>query len=200
MKFQYAGPKPLISAHGIEFDHNKEDKYVYLSIVAELIEALDHEYVDNRRYTYLAVAEPLDTDKVFSLILSKDPSLKSEIEERKKIAENEIADELERARTNRVINEEEREVLLRNIELLRNYQINRAINKTVYYCGINIIAAEIKKEHVDFIQAPMFPKFFHVFHSIQGVLNKLHPPVDSKLEIREHEGELKVILEFNFNR
>ena len=85
--------------------------------------------------------------------------------------------------------------MIRNIKLLHNYQINRGINKTVYYAGINIIADEIKNDHIDYINAPMFPKFLHVFHSIQGALSKLHPPVDSNIDIHEHDGHLHVRLE-----
>lgn len=195
MPLQYAGPKPLISAHGITFDLNKEDKFAYLSVVAELIQALDHNYQSDERYTYLTMADPLKTDTIFNLIKSKDSTLLSQIEERRLITENEIADELSRAHENKVLCEEERDVLVRNIELLRNYQISRSINKTVYYSGINVIANEIKQGHIDYVTAPMFPKFFHVFHSVQGALSKLHPPVDSTIEIREHEGHLQVRLD-----
>ncbi|OHD84821.1 MAG: hypothetical protein A3D90_01005, partial [Sulfuricurvum sp. RIFCSPHIGHO2_02_FULL_43_9] len=150
MDLKYAGPKPLISAHGITFDLNKEDKFAYLSIVAELIQALDHNYQADERYTYLAKAEPLKADIIFDLIKSKDPALLSQIEERRLIAENDISDELVRAHENKTLCEEECNVLICNIELLRTYQINRAINKTLYYAGINVIAEEIKKGHIDY--------------------------------------------------
>ncbi|AFV97764.1 MULTISPECIES: hypothetical protein [unclassified Sulfuricurvum] len=195
MDLKYAGPKPLISAHGITFDLNKEDKFAYLSIVAELIQALDHNYQADERYTYLAKAEPLKADIIFDLIKSKDPALLSQIEERRLIAENDISDELVRAHENKTLCEEECNVLICNIELLRTYQINRAINKTLYYAGINVIAEEIKKGHIDYINTPMFPKFLHVLHSVQGALSKLHPPIDSNIDIREHEGHLQVRLE-----
>jgi len=195
MPLKYAGPKPLISAHGITFDQNKEDKFAYLSIVAELIQALDHNYQADERYTYLAKAEPLRSETILELIRSKDAALLSEIEERRSLVENEISDELKRARENKTLCQEECEVLVRNIELLRDYQINRGINKTVYYAGINVIADEIKKGHIDYINAPMFPKFLHVFHSVQGALSKLHPPVDSNIDIREHDAHLQIRLE-----
>jgi hypothetical protein len=194
MDLKYAGPKPLISAHGITFDQNKEDKFAYLSIVAELIQALDHNYQADERYTYLAQAEPLKAEIIFELINSKDSTLVSKIDERRLISENEISSELERAHENKVLCEEERNVLVRNIELLRTYQINRSINKTVYYAGINIIADEIKQGHIDYIRAPMFQKFLHVFHSVQGALNKMHPPIDSTIDIEEHGGHLQVHL------
>lgn len=33
---KYVGPKPHILHTGIDFDNNKEDKYIYLPIVVEL--------------------------------------------------------------------------------------------------------------------------------------------------------------------
>ncbi len=200
MPLKYAGPKPLISAHGVEFDLNKEDKFIYLSIVAELIQALNHEYVEDKRYTYLASNKPLDCDLVFDLIRQNDPLLDQEVKDRQKIAEQEIEEELERAHSNKVLCEEEKEVLVKNIELLRNYRILRSINKTVYYSGITSLANIIQKGHIDRIIAPMFPKFQHVFHSIQGALVKLHPAIDSAIDIYEHEGHLSVELEILFKK
>ncbi|MFA6144181.1 MAG: hypothetical protein WCW84_01445 [Sulfurimonas sp.] len=194
MPLKYAGPKPFISAHGITFDFNKEDKFIYLSIVAELIQALDHDYIQNKRYTYLSTAKPLDVESIFKLIADKEENLLSEIEERRIIAEKEIADELQRARENRLLGEEEHEVLLRNIELLHDYQVTRALNKTLYYSGIDAIAHEIKKGHIDAISAPMFPKFLHVFHSIEGKMHLLFPQIDTKLDIFEANGHLTIQL------
>ncbi len=198
MLLKYVGPKPLISAHGVSFDLNKEDKFIYLSIVAELIQALDHDYQSDQRYTYLAMAKPLNADKIYEIIADKDDNLLTEIKERQSVAEAEFQDELQRAHENKVLCEEEREVLIRNIELLHSYQINRSVNKTVYYAGINAIANEIKQGHIDYINAPMFPKFLHVFHSIQGALTKMHPPIDSSIDIHEHEGHLNVRLNIAF--
>lgn len=194
MPLKYAGPKPFISAHGITFDFNKEDKFIYLSIVAELIQALDHDYVENKRYTYLSTAKPLDTESIFKIIASKEEDLLTQIDGRRSIAEKEIEHELKRARENRLLGEEEHEVLLRNIELLRDYQITRAVNKTLYYCGIDAIAHEIKKGHIDSISAPMFPKFLHVFHSIEGTIHLLFPQIDTKLDIFEANGHLTIQL------
>jgi hypothetical protein len=194
MPLKYAGPKPLISAHGITFDFNKEDKFIYLSIVAELIQALDHDYIEDKRYTYLATAKPLDAESIFKLIANKEENLNTKIDERRIVTENEIENELKRARGNRLLGEEERDVLIRNIQLLHDYQINRALNKTLYYCGIDAIAHEIKKGHIDSISAPMFPKFLHVFHSIEGTLHILIPQIDTKLDIFETNGHLTIQL------
>jgi len=198
MALKYAGPKPLISAHGVSFDLNKEDKFVYLSIVAELIQALNHEYEGGKRYTYLASNKPMDTDRIIDLIRQNDPQLDQEISERQKIVEAEIEEELKHAHANKILCEEEKEVLVKNIQLMRNYLINRSVNKTVYYSGITSLAHIIQKGHIDTIFAPMFPKFQHVLHSIQGALFKLHPAIDSNIDIYEEDGHLNIRLDILF--
>lgn len=194
MTLKYVGPKPLISASGVEFDHNKEDKFVYLSIVAELIRALDHEYIEDKRYTYITGQKPLDADTIFSIIRTYNSELDQEIADRQKHIEIEIASELERARNHRILCDEECQVLVKNIELLRPYRIQRALNKAVYYSGIDILAHIIQKGHIDHITAPMYSIFSHVFHSIEGALKKLHPPIDSTIDIYEENGHLSVQL------
>lgn len=194
MTIKYVGPRPLISVSGIDFDHKKEDKYIYLSIVAELIQALDHEYVKDQHYVAMTGKKPLDPATILSLIRSYDSELDEAIAERNALSETEIDDELTRAHENRLINDEERHVLIKNIELMRPYRIQRSINKTVYYSGIATLAHIIKKGHIDYITAPMFPIFMHVFHSIQGVLGKFHPPLDSEIDIFEENSHLSVRL------
>ncbi|MBN2869573.1 MAG: hypothetical protein JXK04_01295 [Campylobacterales bacterium] len=198
MPLRYAGPKPLISAHGIEFDLNKEDKFVYLSIAAELIQALDHEYVAEKRYSYIASGKPLPADEILSAIRLHDPLIDQEMQMRRHTAEQELREELERAQTNKLLSDEEREVLIKNIRLMHTYRVNRAVNKTVYYSAIASIASIIKAGHIDYIAAPMFPKFIHLFHSLQGVLAKLHPPIESAIDIYEEDGHLHTRLNILF--
>ncbi|MDD5052952.1 MAG: hypothetical protein PHO27_09515 [Sulfuricurvum sp.] len=191
---KYAGPKPLISAHGIEFDHNKEDKFVYLNIVAELIKALDHDYIEDKRYTCLTGREPLSSDVIYELLRQYDPMLDKEIQTWQLTRETELDSEIEHARENKLLCEEERQVLINNITILRSYQIQRTLNKTAYYSGIGTLAQIIHKGHIEHITAPMLPTFFHVFHSIQGSLSKLHPPMESSLDIFEENAHLNIKL------
>ena len=189
--FNYAGPKPLISKTGIDFDHNKEDKFVYISIVAELIEALDHEYISDKNYVFDTGNKPLDADTIFTLIRKYNPKLTQEIEDSVRNTEKKIVEEIDRANHNKLICTEECQTLLKNIELMRSYNIQRSINKSIYYSGIEILADIIKRGHIDTIISPMFLKFAHVFHSVQGALIKFHPPIDSTIDIYEDHGHLK---------
>lgn len=191
---KYVGPKPLISKTGIDFDQNKEDKFVYISIAAELIMALDHEHIIDKNYVCTTGDKPLDSATIVALIRKYNPNIDNEVSTWKKHAEDEIANELERARHNHLLCEEECDVLLNNIELMRAYNIQRSINKSIYYSAIEILADIIKRGHIDTIIAPMFLKFAHVLHSVQGALKKLHPPIDSSIDVYEENGHLKTKL------
>jgi hypothetical protein len=195
MQLKYVGPKPLISHTGIEFDNNKEDKYVYLNILVQLIKALDHDYFENKVYTYNAQTQRLDHNELYAQLKNYCPDLDKLIEQRAKEVSQDIDKQIENASQNKILDEESIEVLRTNIKIMKTYMIQRAINKSVYYCGINKLAELVKKDHIDHIIAPMFQKFAHVLHSVQGVLKEQKFPIDTKLEIYEENGQLLVKLQ-----
>jgi hypothetical protein len=194
MQLVYSGPKPLISSHGISFDNNKDDKFIYLGILAELIQALNHEYIAERIYTYNADGHPLSPDDILAQIRKCDANVDEAMTLAKKNAEENIEEELERAHNNHVLNAQDKEILIKNISMMRNYQINRAINKAVYYSGLTSLAELVKKNRIDSIGSSVVAQFTHVLHSLQGTLLKLRPPMDSVIDIYEHQGQLSVKL------
>jgi DedD protein len=57
-----------------------------------------------------------------------------------------------------------------------------------------VLADLVVKDHLDYIITPMFNKFAHVLHSVQGVLAKRKNPVDTAMEIYKDDGQLLVKL------
>ena len=80
MELKYVGPKPIISHTGIEFDNNKEDKYIYLNIVVQLLKALDHDYFEDKTYTYNADTSRLSNDELLQELKKYCPNLSSIME------------------------------------------------------------------------------------------------------------------------
>lgn len=189
---KYAGPKALFSVSGISFDNSKEDKFVYLSVLAELIEALDHEYASDQRYVVETGHKPLDETILMELIRKRPSNLDEQIEYWSAKTTQEIDDDIKRARQNLVLSAQERQVLEDNLEILRPYRLQRSINKSIYYTGINLLASIIKQSGIQYITTPMYPKFLHVLHSVQGSLRAMHPPVDSSIDVYEDKGHLAV--------
>ncbi len=190
MELKYVGPKPIISHTGIEFDNNKEDKYAYLNIVLQLLKALDHEYFDDRTYVYNS-----DTNRYSDHELSRElskycPDIEAITKKEDHNVEEEIQHNIQRANESDTLDEASKDVLKNNINIMHDYLIQRSINKSVYYCAINALAGLLKKDHIDHIIVPMFQKYAHVLHSVQGVLKAQKFPIDTKLEIYQEDGKL----------
>ena len=190
MQLKYVGPKPLISHTGIEFDHTKEDKYTYLNILIQLIKALDHDYFENKTYTYNADTKRYNDHELYDELKKYCPQLDRLIEEIAQEVSQDIEKQILKVDDNQILDSESKEVFKKNLQIMKTYMIQRAINKSVYYCGINKLAELVKKDHIDHIITPMFQKFAHVLHSVQGVLKEQKFPIDTKLEIYEENGQL----------
>lgn len=190
MRIKFAGPKPLISHTGIDFDTNKEDKFLYLNIALQLIHALDHDYIPEKTYVYHPDTARLSEDEISHALSNYCENLESIMNDAENDAKAYILEHIEHARDNRILNEEERSVLVKNYEIMRSYIIQRYVNKAVYYCAISVLADIMRRGHIDYVIAPMFERFTHVFHSVQGVLQKGKAPIDSKIEIYEEGGKL----------
>jgi uncharacterized membrane protein YgaE (UPF0421/DUF939 family) len=194
MQLKYVGPKPIISHTGIEFDKNKEDKYVYINIAVQLIKALDHDYFEDKTYIYNANEHKLSDEDILHDLKLYIPNLNEIIDKKNHDIEDEIAEHIQRANKNKILNEENKEVLKNNIEIMHDYMVQRSINKSVYYAAIDVLAKLVVKDHIDYIIAPMYHKFAHVLHSVQGVLTRQKKPVDTEMEIFKKDGQLLVKL------
>lgn len=190
MKIKYSGPRPIISHTGIAFDHAKEDKYIYFNALVQIFKSVNHSYSPDQSYIYDTDMHSMKSNELEFELKAICVDLDTLMESQEHNMEDEIEHNLSRAHENSVLNKEEKTVLLGNIETMRNYMVQRSINKRVYYCVINKIAEIIKEQKIDHIAVPMFSGFAHILHSIQGSLSKLHPAIRSDFFVSTHDGEL----------
>jgi len=190
MELKYVGPKPIISHTGIEFDNNKEDKFVYLNIVVQLLKALNHDYFDDKTYIYSTSTKRLDTKDLMVELEQFCPNLDMLLEKENHKIEDEIHHDIVRISENHILNDDDKEVLQNNINLMHDYLIQRSVNKSVYYCAIDKLAELLKEDHIDHLVVPMFQKYYHVLNSIQGSLLRQKFPTDTKIEIYKKNDEL----------
>lgn len=190
MKLKYVGPKPVISHTGIEFDNNKEDKYVYLNIVIQLLKSLNNNYIKDKVYTYDSDMSRLSESEVTQQLREYCPDIDKFIEIQELKTKEEVEHNLQRAHENKILSNEDKETLINNLKIMSDYVVQRAINKSVYYCAIDKLADMVKEDHIDYIVVPMFQKFAHVLHSVQGSLIKQKMPIDTKLEIFQEDNKL----------
>jgi hypothetical protein len=190
MQLHYVGPKPIISHTGVEFDTNKEDKYVYISIAVEFIKALSHEYIEDRLYTYDFNKKIESEDELMSELQKICPNFKEQLEKEKKLAENELETHISKVKDSLTLKSEEKEVYVKNLNLMYEYIVQRSVNKSTYYCVLEKLAELVKKDHIDHIVVPMQTLLMHVLHSIQGVLREQKFPIDTKMELFKKDGKI----------
>ena len=193
MILKYVGPKPIISYTGIELDKNKEDKFVYLGIVTQLIKALDHTYIEDKSYVYEERHE-LSQSEVMNILKKYCPDFDELLDKTNHNVEEEIEHNIQRAHESRILKPIEKEVLLNNINMMHDYMIQRSVNKRVYYCAMCALADIVKKDHISYIKTPFTEKFMHVLHSLQGTLVEEKYPIDTKLEILKKDNNLFIML------
>ncbi|MDD3463530.1 MAG: hypothetical protein PHW07_07845 [Sulfurospirillaceae bacterium] len=199
MKIKYAGPKAVISEKGVDFDMTKEDKYVYLNIAIQLIKALDNEYVSGREYVYNGEMKRLSDAEMFDFFVKNFSDATQFLEEAEASANAYVEEELKHVEANARLSEDEKDIYRNNIKIMRSYVIQRSINKSIYYHIVNKLGDILREGRVDYVTAPMYQKFAHVFHTVQGVLQFFRPAIASKVDIFEKSGELFVKLSV-FNR
>jgi ABC-type phosphate transport system auxiliary subunit len=190
MQLKYVGPKPIISHTSVTFDNNKEDKYVYLNIAIQLIKSLADENLKGNTYKYHADTSRLKNDELLKELKKYCQNIEELMDRENHTEEDEIEHTMKRAEESRVLNQEEKITLENNIEIMHDYLVQRSINKAVYYCAIEKLANVIANAHVEYIIVPMFEKFTHVLHSVQGALLKRKNPIDTQLEIFKEDNVL----------
>ncbi|OQX58838.1 MAG: hypothetical protein B5M52_04580 [Helicobacteraceae bacterium 4484_230] len=194
MQLKFVGPKPIITQTGITFDNNKEDRFIYLNIAVQLLTAFNNDRLDNKVYTYDVQNRRLSNEEIIEGVRKYCDDIDDIVEIYKKHAEAEIENNLKHASENMLISDKERSALIKNINMMSDYIIQRSVNKAVYFRVIKALTEELKKEKIDYVVAPMFENFAHIFHAIQGILQEQKFPIDTNIEIFEEDGKLLIKL------
>ena len=195
MHIEYVGPKPLISKTGISFDSQYDDRYTYLNIAVQLLQALDNTYFENRTYQYAVNSNRLSDDDIIDGLKKYCDNLEQVVQEGIDAEKKVIEDELKRAQENQSISEVEQNALVKNISMMEGYRLQYATNERLYHCAVQCLATQVKQEHIDYVIVPMFQRFAAVLHSVQDELAKQKFPIDTRMDIYEENGKLMAKME-----
>ena len=192
MKFEYVGYRPVISHNGVTFKQGKDDKFIYLPYVYEILNALNHEYTTNKnKYSNSINLDNSNIDKLYKVVETYFPDIEKSIEDKLKKYKEHLEEERENIISRPHLSDIEKNIFLSNLDLMKNYRINRAKNKIFYYFVIATIVEIIKEKRIKEIDIPYHNKFWHVLNTIQGVLSseKINSNIkavylDTKLELK----------------
>ncbi len=197
MKIKYVGPKPMISHHGISFKDGKEDKYVYLVVAVQILKAIDKDFDINKSYSYDVATKELSDDEMLQIMLKYEPKLEEDALKQRKEYSFHLDNEIEHIKDKSILDFLEKETLLNNYKIMKEYKIQRAINKIYYMHSIKEIASIIKREHIKEIDVPFYEKYWHVLETIKGELSSLKSSITSELKVINNDNEFiaKIFIE-----
>ncbi len=195
LKVQYVGPRVEISNHGVAYRMSKEDKYVYLMVALEILKNIDND--DERKKLYSHHFENKALEEVLHSILKcYESGVEEKVAEEGHQYEQKMQHEIENIRNLPHLTDIDKEVWIKNIELMKVYRIQRAINKRCYIHCIQNIIQVIKNKKIKEITTPVNKSFFHVLNSIRGALITGRPSLDAKV-IEENDKDNNLIVKLS---
>jgi len=187
MKIAYAGPRPYITQHGISFKDGKEDKYVYLIIALQILNAIDKDYEDTKSYSYDTKTKRLSDEQMHDILIKYQPDLEKLAQEAYNSYSIKLDEEVDEIKARTDISQVERDVWVNNLNIMRDYKLQRAINKIYYMNAIEDIAAVIKREHIKEIDTPFYEKYWHVLQTIEGKLMSVKSSIYTDLKVEPND-------------
>ncbi|MDY0321845.1 MAG: hypothetical protein RBR23_08945 [Arcobacteraceae bacterium] len=193
-KIRYSGPRPMISQYGIEFKEGKEDKYVYLMISIQILKAIDKDFTENKHYSYDLGTKRISDEDILNTMLRYEPSLTDSVEAEALAYEKKLDQEMEDIKNQKALSEIEKDVWIKNLEIMKDYRVQRAINKIFYIHSIYEIVEVIKREKIKEIDTPFYEKYWHVLKSIEGTINSQKGSLRANIAVENKNGAIKTIL------
>lgn len=180
-KLHYVGPRVEISNHGIVYKKSKEDKYIYLMAALEILKDIDNDYEKKASYTHHFKHNPLEEETLHTLLRQHEHDLEECITEECEKYKQKIEHKIAFIRSIPYLSEIDKEVWIKNIELMKEYKIKRALNKMYYIHCIQDIVHLIQHKRIKQITVPFNKNFFHVLNTIKGALITGRPSLDARV-------------------
>ena len=190
LKIKYMGPKPQITENGVFFKDGKEDKYLYLKTAAQILLSLNKTVKENDNLQVLVSNhEDLSDEDIINIIKRYEPKLEEHIQIEEKKYELHIQDEIKDVENHKVLNDEEKRVWINNINIMKDYMIQREINKLFYIHLIKAIKDIIKENSVHEIDIDFSLEHWHVLSTISGNLEYGTKSVSTTIKMEVNENK-----------
>lgn len=197
-KVEYVGPRVEISNHGVTYRKSKEDKYVYLMVALEILKDIDNDYTLKPSYSHDFKNKALEESDLHTILECYESSVEECITEECKKYKQKLQHELEYIQKIPHLTEIDKEVWIKNIEMMKEYREQRAINKMYYMHCIKNIVQVIKHKNIREITVPFNKCFFHVLNTLLGALITGKPSLRAKV-IEENDKNNNMVVKLHIS-
>ncbi|SFV53631.1 hypothetical protein MNB_SV-12-1788 [hydrothermal vent metagenome] len=194
LKLHYTGPKPTINQHGISFKNAKIDKYLYLPIAIRILRTIDKKYTTQKSHNiYIDNHDNYSDEEMLQTIKEYEPELEKHVEAEERAYEQHIYNLIEEIKNKSSLNKEEKNIWLKNIEIMKPYLLQREINKLYYIHAIKHIKKLIYKYEISEIDIDFTLKDWHVLESISGNLEQGVKSVSTTIKVDTDINGISVV-------
>lgn len=166
-----------------------------LKFAIDILNAIDHTYEQKRKYSHQVNTKPLSPNEIIDILLKYHPDLELNMDKEIESYLHHLNEE-ERMVENRThLSELEKKTYISNLQIMRNYKIQRAKNKIFYFHCIETIVETILKYKIKELDTPFNERFWHILQTIEGNLS--NHKISSNLKITNEENSLKAMLTIN---
>ena len=110
-----------------------------------------------------------------------------------KVYKQKIEDQIAFIETLPYLTDIDKQVWIKNIEIMKEYKMKRAMNKMYYFHCIHDIVHLIQHNRIKQISVPFNKNFFHVLNTIKGALITSKPSLDAKV-IKQYDKNENMIV------
>jgi len=183
---KYTGPKPFINQHGIFFKDGKEDKYIYLKMAIRVLLSIDKVYRKQTKFKlFIDNHDNLTANDILEILKMYEPNFEQHIIDEEKKYEIHIENMIKEVEQNHIISESEKNVWIKNINIMKDYMIQREINKLYYIHIIKLIKDIIHKDNIKEIDIDFNLEHWHILESIAGNLSYGVKSVQTAIKVQE---------------
>ncbi|MCW8821025.1 MAG: hypothetical protein OQK45_02270 [Sulfurovum sp.] len=190
---EYAGPRVEISHQGIVYKKSKEDKYVYLPVALNIFKVIDNDYEKKSSYIHHFENKALDENALHTVLKYYESNVEENIKVKCDNYLQKMENEIEYIQNLPHLTDIDKEVWTKNIELMKKYRVQRAMNKIYYMHCIQNITNVIKHKKIKEITTPFNKNFFHVLNTMKGALISGKPSLDVKVTGENNKDNNMVI-------
>ena len=195
LNVQYMGPRVEVSNRGVVYRKSKEDKYVYLMSALEILKNIDNDAERKKLYGQHFESKAIE-EVLHSILKCHESGVEEKVEEEECQYEQKMQHQIETIRNLPYLTDIDKEVWIKNIELVKGYRMQRAVNKRCYIHCIQNIIEVIKHNNIKEITTPFNKNFFHVLNSICGGLITAKPSLDAKV-LEENDKDNNMIIKLS---
>ncbi|MEA2047996.1 MAG: hypothetical protein U9O64_06050 [Campylobacterota bacterium] len=181
LKVEYVGPRVEVSNHGVFYRRSKEDKYLYLGAALEILKNIDNDYSQKSSYSRNVDNIDFEEENLHKTLQYYDNAFETSIREEYKKYSDKIEHQIQYIKSMSSLTDMDKQVWIKNIELMKGYKVKRAVNKIYYMHCIQNIVCIIMDKKIKQITVPFNKNFFHVLNTIKGRLITGKPSIDASV-------------------